>query len=455
MLPDNTVQTGNVPYSFTPTQSGNYALTLYGWCGGKICDSCLITFKVECDPVKDCCKGSTWKEEPYYYIGATGTVKPRKIDCTKETVILITGEDCKKPLVIGAAIQCPTADCGSTDSVFVYDNLNNVVLSGLAPLTITGLANGNYTVVINGYCGGVLCLTCKLFIKVDCIDVKCECNPQEPLSLQLSINDKVKQIECGGSLGKIDCKNNVVLNGSYFCNPKDCPAQLSYILNGPGGTQTGSLPLNISSLTPGSYSILIQAYCNGKLCKECKLTFTVDCDKPCCPYQLSATPKEVTYTSGTTSTLVTNSFTISGLPATANITEVRANVVSYTIDDNFKGDCMKCVNLPFTWASASTAPNIGTASPKITMYGGATVPSFNGSGAGAYQNPREIIWNNGTNLNNPTNITGIGMSFILPPTPAIDCCELKGKICVKFTFRDEKCNECEVIGCFDFVIKKK
>lgn len=83
------------------------------------------------------------------------------------------------------------------------------------------------------------------------------------------------------------------------------------------------------------------------------------------------------------------------------------------------------------------------------MYGGATVPSFNGSGTGVYQNPREVIWNNGSNLNAP-NITNIGMTFILPPKPAIDCCELKGKICVKFTFRDANCKECEIIGCFDF-----
>jgi hypothetical protein len=88
------------------------------------------------------------------------------------------------------------------------------------------------------------------------------------------------------------------------------------------------------------------------------------------------------------------------------------------------------------------------------MYGGTMVPSFNGSGAGAYQNPREVIWNNGTTINIP-NGTNINMNFILPPVPAIDCCELKGKICVKFIFRDKDCKECEVIACFDFIIKKK
>jgi hypothetical protein len=403
-----------------------------------------------CDSIpKDCCKDSHWKEEPYYYFKNKENTEHIRIDC-KNTVIVITGDDCKKPLVVGAAIQCPK-DCVGTDSVFVYNNLNNVVLSGPAPLSIIGLPNGSYTVVVNGYCGGQLCITCKFTIKIDCKD--CECSKNEQLQLQLTINGKIKKIDCGADLGLLNCKDNIVLDGSYICNPKDCPAQLSYTLSGPGGVVTGTLPLTLSSLTPGSYSILIQAYCNGKLCKECKLTFKVECDKPCCPYTITVQSSSPTYAPNANATIVTNNFTVSGLPATANITEVRANVISYTIDDNYKGDCMKCVNLPFTWASAATATNIATAPPKITMFGGVTVPSFNGSGAGAYQNPREIIWNNGTNLNTP--ITTIGISFILPPTPAIDCCELKGKICVKFTFRDEKCNECEAIGCFDFVIKKK
>lgn len=49
--------TGNAPVTFTPTVSGTYTLTLYGWCGDTICDSCVIKFKVTCVPLCDC-KGS-------------------------------------------------------------------------------------------------------------------------------------------------------------------------------------------------------------------------------------------------------------------------------------------------------------------------------------------------------------------------------------------------------------
>jgi PKD domain len=455
--PVGTPISGNVAFTYTPTVSGTYTVMLYGWCNNKICDSCLLTFIVKCDSLpKDCCKGSYWLTQPWYYFESGGKPNPTKIDCNKETVVVITGKDCKKPLVVGAAIQCPTADCSSKDSVFVYDNANNIVLSGPAPLSITGLANGNYTVVINGYCGGQLCLTCKFFIKVECKDEPpCNCKGSHWGNKTVTIGNTTQPFECFKSYGVIKCKTPITVNANYICGDPSCPGTVTYSYTQPSGTTTGTLPATFTPTQPGWHWISIIGYCGGIACDTCTIRFMVEkCDSvPCCPYEIKVEPKQPTYVTNPTSTTVTNNFAIT-IPASANITEVRANVVSYTIDDNFKGDCMKCVNLPFTWASMATATNISTAPPKITMYGGATVPSFNGTGAGVYQNPREVIWNNGTNLNSP-NITNIGLSFILPPTPAIDCCELKGKICVKFTFRDDKCNECEVIGCFNFVIKKK
>jgi hypothetical protein len=443
--------TGSLPLTFTtPNSNTTYILTLYGWCGDKICDSCVIDLIVQCDPI-NCCIGSVWEAAPWY---AFEKGAKQKLTCNeKEQVIEISGDLCKQKLTFGATIKCPP-DCISADSVFVYDAGNVLVQSGPAPLTLNTLADGTYTVQIIGYCGGQPCLRCKVTIKINC-DKKCDCNEKEPIQLSVTGNDKIKQIRCGMDLGRLDCNTTFTIAGTYTCNPKDCPSNLTYTMTGPGGPVSGTLPLTINTgvLANGTYTILIQAYCNGKLCKECKITFTVECERPCCPYKIEATAGTVNYNPTATSTIAAQTFTINGL-ALANITEVRANVVSYTITDNFGKECMKCVNLPFTWASVASATNIGVAPGLITMYGGTGVPSFSGTGAGAYQNPREVIWNNGTPISIP-NGTNIGMSFILPPVPAIDCCELKGKICVKFTFRDNDCKECEVIACFDFVIKKK
>jgi hypothetical protein len=458
--PTGTTITGTAPATFIPTQSGTYTLTMYGWCNNKICDSCIINFVVKCD----CCKGSEWEQAPYYYFEQGGKPKVTKIDCDKETKVSIGGDMCKYPLVIGSKIKCGTKDCSGADSVFVYDNANILVLGGIAPLTITpgSLPDGIYTVVLNGYCGGALCLTCKFILDIHCKEKDC-CKGSDwgPMSFAIS-NPKgskpvINKMICGDNY-KLDCKKPYDFNATYNCATQDCIGEVKYQLDGPSGPiSSGTMPLlGFTPTITGSYSLLLQGYCNGVLCKECKITFIVDCpkDTTCKPCEIKVDAKEPTYVVNPTSTIVSNNFAIT-IPSTENITEVRANVISYTIEDKYKGDCMKCVNLPFTWASVSSATNILTAAPKITMYGGAAVPSFNGSGAGAYQNPREAIWNNGTNLNSPPGITNIGMSFILPPTPAIDCCELRGKICVKFTFRDSECRECEVIACFDFVIKKK
>ena len=156
-----------------------------------------------------------------------------------------------------------------------------------------------------------------------------------------------------------------------------------------------------------------------------------------------------TYNQQYNATIAAQNFTINGL-AGVPLTEVRAEVLSYTITDNYQKECMKCVNLPYTWASVLSAGNIGTVLPRITMFNTSVHP-FNPTGTGVYQNPREVVWNNnGTFIIN--NGTQVGMNFILPPPPKIDCCRLNGIICVKFTFRDENCKECEVIKCFEFKI---
>jgi hypothetical protein len=83
-----------------------------------------------------------------------------------------------------------------------------------------------------------------------------------------------------------------------------------------------------------------------------------------------------------------------------------------------------------------------------------TVHPFIPTGPGVYQNPREVVWNNGNIFMLPNN-SPMGINLILPPPSIIDCCDLKGKICIKLTFRNDQCKECEVIVCFGFLIKNQ
>jgi hypothetical protein len=363
--------------------------------------------------------------------------------------------DCNKPYSINTNYICKDTACAGKVTYSLQPPIGSPITGTMPPaFNFTPTLNGTYVLTMYGWCGDKICDTCIIKFEVKCVE--CECKGSKWGEKTVTIENNTKSFNCGNSFD-VKCKKPITVNANYLCADQKCNQAVTYSLQGPtGGPTTGTLPLTFTPNLTGTYTLTMYGYCGTTLCDSCVIKFITDCPPPpCCPYEIKAETGTIKYdyVQIPNATLASQTFTINGL-ALANITEVRANVISYTIDDNYKKECMKCVNLPFTWASVSSATNIGAVPPKITMFGGTTVPSFNGSGAGAYQNPREVVWNNGSPISIPAN-TNIGMNFILPPVPAIDCCELKGKICVKFIFRDNDCKECEVIACFDFVIKKK
>lgn len=350
--------TGTLALNYTPTISGTYTLTLYGWCGDKICDSCVIYFKVTCPPTDCNCRGSKWDAI---------TISPAPIDATSTTPA-----DAKPAIGIGTS-----------------------------PLPVS---------------------------------VKLNCNKSYNLK----------------------CNQPYTINAGYICPAANCPGHVEATLTGPLGTTTGPVPFTFTPTVTGTYTLTLYGYCGTVKCDSCVIKFNVKCDPipppPCCPYEIGVKDPTVTLSTlaNPPATIANAIFGITG-PAGNLFTEIRAEVVSYNLFSNFNNECLSCKSYPYSWSSMYQPGNIGTMPPKITMYGGATVPAFNPSGAGMYQNPREVIWNNGgTAFSLPSNIN---LSFLLPPSSIIDCCELTAKICVKFTFRDKDCKECEVIVCFTVVIK--
>jgi hypothetical protein len=363
--------------------------------------------------------------------------------------------DCNKPYIINAGYLCKDTACPGKVTYSLQPPSGAPITGNMPPaLNFTPTQNGTYVLTMYGWCGDKICDTCIIKFEVNCVD--CDCKGSKWGEQTVSIDNKTNSFKCGQQYD-VKCKTPVTVNANYLCADPKCNGAVTYSLQGPtGGPTTGNLPVTFTPLQTGTYTLTMYGWCGTTLCDSCVIKFKTVCDpEDCCPYEITATNGTVKYdfTQIPNATIAAQTFTINGL-ALASITEVRANVVSYDITDNFGKECMKCVNLPFTWASITSAANIGAAPGLITMYGGTTVASFTGSGTDAYKNPREVIWNNGSPIAIP-NGTNIGINFILPPVPAIDCCELKGKICVKFTFRDKDCKECEVIACFDFVIKKK
>ncbi|MEQ1675147.1 MAG: PKD domain-containing protein [Chitinophagaceae bacterium] len=348
--PSGSPITGTAPVTFTPTISGTYTLTLYGWCNGKICDSCVITFKVSCEKPCDC-KGSKW----------TGITLSQQNNNTN-----------------------PAA---------------------------AGKVGNNNNPVINP-------------VKLDC-----------------------------GKTYDVKCKAFYSVNAGYSCAGANCPGSVQYVFTGPTGTTTGTMPLNFSLTLSGTYTLTLYGYCGTTKCDSCKIYFKVDCppvESDCCPYNITVENPTTTLTtlSAPPATIANSTFNISGPPGNL-FTEIRAEVVDYVLTSNFNNECLSCKTYPYAWASMYQPGNAGAIPPKITMYN-STAPSFNPAGIGMYQNPREVVWNSTTPFALPSSLN---LSFLLPAASVIDCCELSAKICVKFTFRDNNCKECEVIVCFTVIIK--
>ena len=411
----------------------------------------------------DCdCKESHWGEtqieegdHPKEKNNAKANVgqggKPITIKCGTNQKL-----DCKKTYTVSSSYNCKDTACKGKVT-FSLQPPTGAPITGTGTITFTTNQTGTYVLTMYGWCGDKKCDSCIIKFDVDCVE--CLCKGSKWGEQMITIDNNTQNFKCGQQFD-VKCKKPITINTNYMCADQKCNGAVTYSMQPPpiGAAITGSIPpaYTFTPLQSGTYTLTMYGWCGTTICDSCVIKFKTVCDpEPCCPYEIKATTGTITYDYNQipNATVGSQTFTINGL-ALATITEVRANVVSYEITDDFGKACLKCVNLPFTWASIASAGNIGAAPGLITMYGGVGVPSFNGNAAGAYQNPREVIWNNGAVISIPAN-TNIGLNFILPPPSPIDCCELKGKICVKFTFRDKDCRECEVIACFDFMIKKK
>ncbi len=438
--------TGTMPFSTLGLPAGNYVLILTGKCGDSTCNVCDIPFSISCDTA-NCCANSHWLENGPLWKNKTTNVS--SLIVCNESAFTISGTNCFHPYLVKGTFVC-AAGCSSTVIYQLIDSLNNIVNTSTDSLLIPpSLPSGSYSVNILAYCGSILCNTCKFTFKKICA---CDCDTTKTIVVTVTTAGVKKNYNCTTSpkLAQVNCLSTAILSATYACKPSTCPSVITYVLTGPYNTTTGSLPLTLSSLLPGTYSIVLNAYCNGKICKQCSFTFNVKCDsippQSCCPYQIAVTSSGTTTSlmPGGTGSIANSLFNITGLTG-VQLSEVKAEVLTYTIGSNYNNECVNCKTLPFTWASMSSATNIGAVPAAITIFGG-TTNNFMPTGTAVYQNPREVVWNNGTAF----SIGGpVAINFLLPPPPIIACCELHATICVKFTFKDIRCHECEVIACIN------
>ena len=252
----------------------------------------------------------------------------------------------------------------------------------------------------------------------------------------------------------LKCKTTYNFAAAYNCSKPSCGSVQIVVTNPDGSAVTSTNAASFTTNDGGIYTVAIYGLCGNKICDSCKFQFKVVC--PVCPCDpkltVTATTKSITnVTAAPAYTLLNQNFNIT-TPAGMLYTQLRAEVVGFNLQSGFSNECISCKNLPYTWASIYNASNINTntaVSDSITMGAAAPVIQFTPALSNTHKNPRETIWSSYSGFVAPGSLN---MQFILPPKSLISCCILTGTICVKFTFRDRDCKECEVITCFNFSI---
>lgn len=457
VLPDNTVQAGNVPFTFTPVQTGIYTLTMYGWCGNTICDSCPIYFNVQCKPECDC-RGSKWefitlqksiKQDLNKNANVNANVNPvKKLECKGGYSL-----DCNVPYTINSGFVCSDPSCPPkvTYQLLLPDNS---VQSGNLPLTFTPSQSGLYTLTLYGWCGNAICDSCKVFFKVEC-KTECNCNNSHWGEITLNKGGNPKAVKCG-EFQKLKCNQPFTFNANYICADPTCQSAVSYVFTPPVGSPvTGTLPFTYTPTLTGTYTLELIGMCGNVVCDKCVFDIQIECppvERDCCPHEkeivIQGLGNTLTQQSlgGNNYSLFTGNISISGGPAPYQ--EIKATVIDYQLISNFD-ECIPCKNNPFTWSSLGAGlltgiiPTTTGATPTI----GFNIP------ANPTENPREVVWQNGSPiyLNTPQNTT---IQLYLPAASALSCCSLKAKVCIKFTFKDTNCKVCEKIVCGTIQISK-
>ncbi len=268
-------------------------------------------------------------------------------------------------------------------------------------------------------------------------------------------------IQCNQTL-QLECNKVYPFAANTNCQ-NNCTATVNLEVTNPvGAVQTFpnvsiTNPANVTFASTGSYSLIYRLIVNGVECSKCFVKVNVTCPPPLC------TPCKVKLTSLSRDTLLpyqgitslVEAFTFTDLPA--NITEVRATVTNFTltsVDANGKvnDECTQCNTNATTWASVWGGDKIDGVKPKINLNGVETIGNISLPQMTPNKNPRHTVWNNnGTVLNVPNTIK---VGFFLPPKSTLSCCTNKANICIKFVFRNDKCEECVVSKCFDVGINK-
>jgi len=208
---------------------------------------------------------------------------------------------CNRPFQFTVTYHCSPADGGcQAPTTWDVKNGSVTIKSGTGTNTISDVfnlnANGTYTLTLNAKCNGIQCPPCTYTIIVkDCLT--CACGTWSSLVLNPASGPMTQasglMIPAPVSIGNYKCGSNIEwscnrpfqFTASYQCSPSDasCKAQTTWdVKNGSvtikSGTGTNSINDVFTLIANGTYTLTLNATCNGIQCPPCTFTVTVkDC----------------------------------------------------------------------------------------------------------------------------------------------------------------------------------
>ncbi len=421
------------------------------------CSTTSNTYTVVVPTCDTCsCEGSSWEfidlTQGIAKINAKANIpvvpKVIKLECNGQYEL-----KCNQSYTVNAGFNCAGKVCSSkvTWQLTLPDNSTQ---NGNLPFTFIPAQSGAYTLSLYGWCGNSVCDSCLLTFKVEC-PTGCDCKNSHWGEISLNAGNSKKNLKCNTPY-KLKCNQPFTLNAAYICSGANCPGTVTYTLTPPVGSAiTGSLPLTYTPILSGVYTLELIGMCGNVICDKCIIDFTVECppvEQDCCPHEKDIVIQGLGTTltqqslGGNSYSLYTANLSITGGPAPYQ--QVKATVIDYKLIANFE-ECIACKNKPFTWSSLS-AGNLAGIIPFTT--GATPLVGFN-IPANPTENPREVVWENGSpiNLSVPQPVT---ISLYLPAASVLPCCELKAKVCIKFSFIDTNCKLCEKVICGTILISK-
>ncbi len=162
----------------------------------------------------------------------------------------------------GTPIIGPPITNGGLD----YTNLPTGVLSGAYYITMTDPATS--------------CTSTSPTYKVtvptfeDCANCTCKGSSWGPITLTTVKPPITTTTILCGEAQTISCSGSYTLNATYNCLPTGCSSDVTFVITGPGGPYTGSLPFTFTP-SSGTYTVSLTGYCNGVACSEnlCEIRF--------------------------------------------------------------------------------------------------------------------------------------------------------------------------------------